>query len=122
MLRHGGQNEWKYAWDISEDSSISRAEMKKLLKAMSCTTNEQHIQQLLSRLFYPDVKQLPSETMAVIQRLANNPSARKLALNFVLDNWTFLKTQYEKKTTIFLLIMFFHCLVYLISPQFPQSG
>ena len=64
-----------------------------MLKAMCCTTDSIHSKQLLTRVLHPNIKQGPKDTSLIMSRLIKNPSARPVALNFVLSNFDFLNKQ-----------------------------
>ena len=92
-LRHGGNSEWAYAWNVSRLSTTPLSETRKVLKAMACTRDLTHIKQLLSRVFHPKIDQQPSDTLTILKSLTENPSARRLTLNFVIRNWSYLNKQ-----------------------------
>lgn len=92
-LRHGSNSDWSYAWNRTILPSTKLPEKRKILKAMGCTTDANHIQQLLSRVFLPNTVQQSIETSMILHSLAENPSARSLVMTFVMKNWAFLSKQ-----------------------------
>ncbi|KZS20695.1 Uncharacterized protein APZ42_012540 [Daphnia magna] len=94
-LRYGGPLEWSYAWNSSRDSSATLSKKRKIFKAMACTTDTSRIKQLLSRVFLPKINQEPIETSIILNSLAENPSARLLAMKFVMLNWAFLNKHFR---------------------------
>ena len=95
-IRHGSGSDWDFAWKESSGSSWkSSTEMKKMLKALSCTVDLAQQKQLLSRIFNPNIAQTPKETSVILSSMAENRSARPQALNFILRNWNFLMKQYN---------------------------
>lgn len=93
-IKHGDQTEWNLAWKTSQHlTSRHPVIRRKLLKAMTCTTEKNYIKQLLSRAFQPDIKQKSKETMIVMKGLAENLFARSLTINYIIQNWKMLKKQ-----------------------------
>ena len=66
---------------------------KKMLKALACSKDSERLKQLLSRIFQPDIHQLPAETWAIVKTIGDHPSGRSLALQFVIKHWDLLSTQ-----------------------------
>ncbi len=94
-VRHGGQSEWDFAWEKTNENFNSFTGKRKMLKALSCTKDPAKQKQLLSRVFHPDIQQSPKETLLILSSIAESYySGRILVLNFVLRNWNFLKKQY----------------------------
>ncbi len=92
-IRYGSQSEWTFAWNITRHPHTQLSERRKMLKAMSCTTDSTRIKKLLARVLHPNIKQDPKETSLIFNRLILNPSARPNTLNFLLSNWGFLEKQ-----------------------------
>lgn len=93
VLRHGGPNEWNYAWSTSRLSSVKLSEKRKMLKAMGCSKDLTQIKRLLSRVFHPSISQEPSETLVILNSLVENQAARQATLHFVMKNWAYLNKQ-----------------------------
>ena len=92
-LRHSTEpNEWKFAWkkSIQPQFALHRT---KILSAMSCTTDQSRLKQLLGRVFHHEIEQDPHDTFAIIEKMADNPSARAMALQFIMANWKPLNKQ-----------------------------
>ncbi len=92
VMRHGGQTEWEWTWQTSLNDQWA-PKRSKILSAMSCTQDLGRLKQLLSRVLHPSIDQDPEDTLAIIERMAENPVARSVVLNFVKTNWEFLGQQ-----------------------------
>ena len=92
-LRHStGPEEWKFAWKKSIQSQYS-LQRTKMLSAMTCTTDQSRLKQLLGRVFHPQIEQDRQDTFIMFEKMAENPSARSLALQFIISNWQPLHKQ-----------------------------
>ena len=94
-VRHGDRAEWNFVWEsIRKSSTVSEKRRNKMLRALCCTVDPAQQKQLLSRVFHPNMGQNPKETSVILTSLVmENPSARPLVLNFILQNWAFLNKQ-----------------------------
>jgi hypothetical protein len=62
---------------------------------MSCTQDHGRLKQLLSRVFHPTIEQNSRDSFTMIEKMADNPLARSMVLNFIMNNWERLGKQYE---------------------------
>lgn len=92
-IRYGGQLEWMFAWNTTRLQKVQWPEKKKMLKAMSCTTDSARVKQLLTRVLHPIIKQESKDTSTIMKQLIQNPTARPILLNFLTSNWAFLNKQ-----------------------------
>ena len=107
VIRHGGQAEWKWAWQASQSDEWAHKRTQ-ILSAMSCSQDRSRLKQLLSRVFHPTLDQDPQDTTAMIDKMTENPTARSMAMKFIKTNWDFLGRQYELSLQfpIWLLLLF----------------
>lgn len=94
VIRHAGKKEWEWAWSASLSDLLS-SQRTKILSAMTCTPDRNQLKQLLARVFSPTIDQNPLETFKTIEKMAENPVARPMVLNFIRTNWESLERQYE---------------------------
>ena len=94
VMRHGGEAEWKWAWETSLSDEWDHKRTK-ILSAMSCSQDRNRIKKLLSRVFHPSINQNPADTFAMLEKMSENPAARSMALSFIKTNWEFLGRQYK---------------------------
>ena len=95
VMRHGGKVEWNWAWRASLCESWS-SQRSKILSAMSCSQDRDHLKQLLSRVFSPTIEQDPHDTFTTIEKMLENHAARFMVLNFITTNWEILGRQYKQ--------------------------
>ena len=107
VIRHGGQAEWKWAWQASQSDEWAH-KRNQILSAMSCSQDRSRLKQLLSRVFHPTLDQDPQDTTAMIEKMTENPTARSMAMKFIKTNWDFLGRQYELSLQfpIWLMLLF----------------
>jgi len=99
-IRNGDQNHWQFVWkSIHQLESPQQQKLggdkKKMLKALACSKDSERLKQLLSRIFQPDIHQLPAETWAIVKTIGDHPSGRSLALQFVIKHWDLLSTHFR---------------------------
>jgi hypothetical protein len=94
VMRYGGKDEWKWAWRMSLND-VWASQRSKILSAMSCSQDHGRLKQLLSRVFHPTIQQASRDSFVMIEKMADNPLARPMVLNFIKTNWERLGRQYE---------------------------
>lgn len=93
VMRHGGKDEWKWAWRLTSNDMWA-SQRAKILSAMTCSQDRGRLKQLLSRVFHPTIEQTPRDTFTMIEKMADNSIARPMVLNFIKINWNRLGLQY----------------------------
>lgn len=95
VLRLGGQREWKWAWQASLSDEWA-PQRTKILSALSCSQDRGQLKKLLSRVLHPATEQDPRDSFTLIDKMADNPVARPIVLNFIKNNWEFLGKKYSQ--------------------------
>lgn len=95
VIRHAGKEEWEWAWRATL-RDLSSTQRIKILSAMTCTPHRGQLKQLLARVFSPTIDQNPHETFKTIEKMAENPVARSMVLNFIKNNWESLERHFKR--------------------------
>lgn len=85
-IRSGGKKEWERVWraSLSDNWALQRT---KILSAMSCSQDRGRLKQLLSRVFNSPIEQQARDSFTLIEKIAENPFGRPMALSFMKTNW-----------------------------------
>lgn len=87
-IRSGGKTEWMAAWKASiSDRWVTHR--TQILSAMTCSRDRSRLKQLISRIFDSAIDQDQKDTFTIIEKIAENPLGRPMALNFIKTNWNF---------------------------------
>lgn len=85
-IKHGGQLEWDFAWKMSTNSS-SAQDRDVILSALGCSRDPWILSRYLSFVLDPKSGIRKQDGRRVVSAVANNPGGRRLAFQFILNNF-----------------------------------